>query len=58
MWTIVHRRKDGSYIHDDARAIGEAIADIKCRDESTKELSRMIHLHKFLGRNIRNEFMV
>ncbi|MED6173345.1 hypothetical protein PIB30_058459 [Stylosanthes scabra] len=40
MWTIVHRRKDGSYIHDDARAIGEAIADIESRDESTNELSQ------------------
>ncbi|MED6182437.1 hypothetical protein PIB30_028430 [Stylosanthes scabra] len=40
MWTMVHRRNDGSYIHDKARAIGEAIADIESQDESTKELSQ------------------
>ncbi|MED6161934.1 hypothetical protein PIB30_065544 [Stylosanthes scabra] len=40
MWTITHKIKDGSYIHDDAQAIGEAINDIENRDESTKELSQ------------------
>ncbi|MED6198699.1 hypothetical protein PIB30_069043 [Stylosanthes scabra] len=50
MWTIVHRRKDGSYIHDDARAIGEAIADIESRDESTKELSQNDSLAQVLGK--------
>ncbi|MED6195018.1 hypothetical protein PIB30_034157 [Stylosanthes scabra] len=39
-WTMVHKRKDGSYIHDDARAIGEAIVEVESRDESTKELSQ------------------
>ncbi|MED6183127.1 hypothetical protein PIB30_035156 [Stylosanthes scabra] len=38
MLTMVHRRNDGSYIYDDARATGEAIIDIKSRDKSAKEL--------------------
>ncbi|MED6167368.1 hypothetical protein PIB30_002343 [Stylosanthes scabra] len=50
MWTMVHRRKDGSYIHDDARAIGKAIANIESRDESTKELSQNDSLAQVLGK--------
>ncbi|MED6160293.1 hypothetical protein PIB30_050202 [Stylosanthes scabra] len=48
MWTIVHRRKDGSY--DDARSIGEAIADIESQDESTNELSQNDSLAQVLGK--------
>ncbi|MED6209723.1 hypothetical protein PIB30_057499 [Stylosanthes scabra] len=40
MWTVVHNRSDGSYIHDDAQAISEAIAEIESRDASTKDLSQ------------------
>ncbi|MED6118943.1 hypothetical protein PIB30_007448 [Stylosanthes scabra] len=50
MWTMVHRRNDGSYIHDDARSIGEVIADIESRDESTKELSPNDSLAQVLGK--------
>ncbi|MED6184233.1 hypothetical protein PIB30_045478 [Stylosanthes scabra] len=37
MWTMVHKKSDGSYIHDDAQA--EVIAEIKSRDASTMEIS-------------------
>ncbi|MED6128960.1 hypothetical protein PIB30_103112 [Stylosanthes scabra] len=50
MWTMVHKRNDGFYIHDDARAIGKAIADIESRDESTNELSPNDSLAQVLGK--------
>ncbi|MED6182617.1 hypothetical protein PIB30_030235 [Stylosanthes scabra] len=50
IWTMVHRRKDGSYVHDDARAVGEAIAELESRDESTKELSQNDSLAQVLGK--------
>ncbi|MED6207435.1 hypothetical protein PIB30_035825 [Stylosanthes scabra] len=50
MWTMVHRRKDGSYIQDDARAISEAIAEIESRDESTNKLSQNDSLAQVFGK--------
>ncbi|MED6120177.1 hypothetical protein PIB30_018576 [Stylosanthes scabra] len=50
MWTMVHRRKDGSYIHDDARAICEEIDEIESRDESINKLSQNDSLAQVLGK--------
>ncbi|MED6160618.1 hypothetical protein PIB30_053106 [Stylosanthes scabra] len=50
MWTMVHKRSDDSFIHDDAQAIGEAIAEIESRDASTKELSQNDSLAQVLGK--------
>ncbi|MED6179426.1 hypothetical protein PIB30_000538 [Stylosanthes scabra] len=49
MWTMVHKRSDGSFIHDDAQAI-EAIAEIESSGASTKELSQNDSLEQVLGK--------
>ncbi|MED6187342.1 hypothetical protein PIB30_075489 [Stylosanthes scabra] len=50
MWTMVHKRRDGSYINQDAQAVGEAIVEIESRDPSTKELSQNDSLVQVLGK--------
>ncbi|MED6169472.1 hypothetical protein PIB30_021604 [Stylosanthes scabra] len=37
---MVHKKKDGSYIHEDAWTIAEAIQEIKGCDRSSKKLSQ------------------
>ncbi|RYR39695.1 hypothetical protein Ahy_A09g045277 isoform D [Arachis hypogaea] len=49
MWTIVHKRKDGSYIHNEAQVIGEKITSIE-RDDASKELSQNDSLFQALGK--------
>ncbi|MED6181499.1 hypothetical protein PIB30_019753 [Stylosanthes scabra] len=50
MWTMVHKRRDGSYINEDAQVVGESIAEIESRDASTKELSQNDSLAQVLGK--------
>ncbi|MED6163982.1 hypothetical protein PIB30_085197, partial [Stylosanthes scabra] len=40
IWTMTHKKRDGSYIHEDARTVAEAIQVIERCDQSTKELSQ------------------
>ncbi|RYR77908.1 hypothetical protein Ahy_A01g002609 [Arachis hypogaea] len=40
LWIKVHKKKDGSYINDEARAIGERIEEIEQQDESSRMLSQ------------------
>ncbi|MED6209242.1 hypothetical protein PIB30_052818 [Stylosanthes scabra] len=57
MWTMVHRRKDGSYIHDDARALSsyggqieeyqKEIVELKAAEEKKKRQT-MENLLRFL----------
>ncbi|XP_052107592.1 uncharacterized protein LOC110274237 [Arachis duranensis] len=39
VWILKHKRSDGSYIHEEARKIGEKIYEIEQLDESTRILS-------------------
>ncbi|XP_057732458.1 uncharacterized protein LOC130947772 isoform X1 [Arachis stenosperma] len=50
MWTIVHKRKDGSYIHNEAQVIGEKITSIERDDASSKALSQNDSLFQALGK--------
>nr|XP_025625205.1 uncharacterized protein LOC112717365 [Arachis hypogaea] len=40
LWIKVHKKKDGSYMNDEARAIGERIEEIEQQDESARMLSQ------------------
>ncbi|RYQ97086.1 hypothetical protein Ahy_B08g093076 [Arachis hypogaea] len=40
LWIAVHKKKDGSYMNDEARAIGERIEEIEQQDESSRVLSQ------------------
>ncbi|XP_020958613.1 uncharacterized protein LOC107644376 [Arachis ipaensis] len=45
-----HKKKDGTYINEDARVVGEAIEHIEGQDASNKELSQNDSLAQVLGK--------
>ncbi|MED6160164.1 hypothetical protein PIB30_048776 [Stylosanthes scabra] len=50
IWTMTHKKSDGSYIYEDARTIVEAIQVIESCNQSTKELSQNDSLVQVLGK--------
>ncbi|RYR75651.1 hypothetical protein Ahy_A01g000226 isoform A [Arachis hypogaea] len=50
VWILKHKRSDGSYIHEEARRIGEKISEIEQLDESTRILSENDSLAQTLGK--------
>ncbi|RYR13356.1 hypothetical protein Ahy_B04g070395 isoform C [Arachis hypogaea] len=50
LYLLTHKRTNGSYIHDAARAIGERIEAIEQRDESFRPLSQNDSLAQALGK--------
>ncbi|MED6122212.1 hypothetical protein PIB30_117303 [Stylosanthes scabra] len=50
MWTLVHKRRDGSYINNEAQVIGEKIANVERDDASSKGLSQNDSLFQVLGK--------
>ncbi|RYR33841.1 hypothetical protein Ahy_A10g048489 [Arachis hypogaea] len=50
LWITVHKKKDGSYINDEARAIGEKIKEIEKQDESSRMLSQNDSIAQVFGK--------
>ncbi|XP_025650896.1 uncharacterized protein [Arachis hypogaea] len=50
LFVLTHKRPNGSYLHDAARAIGEKIAEIEQHDESSRLLSQNDSLAQALGK--------
>ncbi|RYR77621.1 hypothetical protein Ahy_A01g002153 [Arachis hypogaea] len=50
LWIKVHKRRDGSYINDEAREIGERLLEIEQEDESSRVLSQNGSLAQVFGR--------
>ncbi|RYR42894.1 hypothetical protein Ahy_A08g039327 [Arachis hypogaea] len=50
LWIKVHKRRDGSYINDEAREIGERLLEIEQEDESSRVLSQNDSLAQVFGR--------
>ncbi|RYR02367.1 hypothetical protein Ahy_B06g081162 [Arachis hypogaea] len=50
IFILKHKRSDGSYIHEEARKIGEKIHEIEHLDESTRLLSQNDSLTQALGK--------
>ncbi|QHO25078.1 uncharacterized protein DS421_12g378000 [Arachis hypogaea] len=50
IWTMSHKKQDGTYINEDARLVGEAIEHIESQDASSKELSQNDSLAQVLGK--------
>ncbi|KAL4277029.1 uncharacterized protein [Arachis hypogaea] len=50
VWILKHKRSDGSYIHEEARRIGEKISEIEQLDKSTRILSENDSLAQALGK--------
>ncbi|KAL4300353.1 hypothetical protein AHAS_Ahas17G0192400 [Arachis hypogaea] len=50
VWILKHKRSDGSYIHEEARRIGEKISELEQLDESTRILSENDSLAQALGK--------
>ncbi|RYR28573.1 hypothetical protein Ahy_B01g052719 [Arachis hypogaea] len=50
LFIITHKKKNGSYIHLDARVVSEAIANVERQDESSKHLSQNDSLAQVLGK--------
>ncbi|XP_015950074.1 uncharacterized protein LOC107474945 [Arachis duranensis] len=50
IWTMTHKKQDGTYINEDARLVGEAIEHIESQDVSSKELSQNDSLSQVLGK--------
>ncbi|RYR59697.1 hypothetical protein Ahy_A05g025627 [Arachis hypogaea] len=50
LWIKVHKRRDGSYINDEAREIGERLLEIEQHDESSRVLSQNDSLAQVFGR--------
>ncbi|XP_015961673.1 uncharacterized protein LOC107485653 [Arachis duranensis] len=50
LWIKVHKRRDGSYINDEAREIGEKLLEIEQLDESSRVLSQNDSLAQVFGR--------
>ncbi|XP_057730649.1 uncharacterized protein LOC130945982 [Arachis stenosperma] len=53
-WTMSHKKKNGSYMNEDARLVGEAIEHIESQDPSSKEFS---YMYKCLERSTQEEFV-
>ncbi|XP_057730388.1 uncharacterized protein LOC130945697 [Arachis stenosperma] len=49
-WTMSHKKKNGSYMNEDARLVGEAIEHIENQDPSSKEFSHNDSLAQVLGK--------
>ncbi|XP_057758641.1 uncharacterized protein LOC130979256 [Arachis stenosperma] len=50
LFIMTHKKKDGSYIHPDARVVSEAIANIERQDGSSKHLSQNDSLAQIFGK--------
>nr|XP_025628552.1 uncharacterized protein LOC112721729 [Arachis hypogaea] len=50
LWVKVHKRRDGSYINDEAREIGERLLEIEQQDETSRVLSQNDSLAQVFGR--------
>ncbi|RYQ92921.1 hypothetical protein Ahy_B09g099161 [Arachis hypogaea] len=50
LWIKVHKRRDGSYINDEAREIGERLLEIEQQDESSRVLSQNDSIAQVFGR--------
>ncbi|RYR59438.1 hypothetical protein Ahy_A05g025319 [Arachis hypogaea] len=50
MFIMTHKKRDGSYMNDDARVVGEAIANIESQDGSSKEISLTDLLAQVFGK--------
>ncbi|XP_025685566.1 uncharacterized protein [Arachis hypogaea] len=50
VWTMSHKKKNGSYMNEDARVVGEAIEHIESQDPSSKESSQNDSLAQVLGK--------
>nr|XP_025637194.1 uncharacterized protein LOC112732660 [Arachis hypogaea] len=50
LFIITHKKKNGSYIHPDARVVSEAIANVDRQDESSKHISQNDSLVQVLGK--------
>ncbi|QHO13697.1 uncharacterized protein [Arachis hypogaea] len=50
LWIAVHKKKDGSYMNDEARAIGERIEEIEQQDESSRVLSQNDSIAQVFGK--------
>ncbi|XP_057747826.1 uncharacterized protein LOC130967021 [Arachis stenosperma] len=50
LWIKVHKRRDGSYINDEAREIGKKLLEIEQLDESSRVLSQNDSLAQVFGR--------
>ncbi|RYQ83353.1 hypothetical protein Ahy_B10g101993 [Arachis hypogaea] len=50
LFIMTHKKKDGSYIHPDARVVSEAIANVERQDGSSKHLSQNDSLAQVLGK--------
>nr|XP_025679024.1 uncharacterized protein LOC112778979 [Arachis hypogaea] len=48
--TMSHKKKNGSYMNEDARVVGEAIEHIESQDPSSKEFSQNDSLAQVLGK--------
>ncbi|XP_074577876.1 uncharacterized protein LOC141834431 [Curcuma longa] len=50
LWVMLHKKKDGSYIHDNAEVIGEKIINIEREDDSSKGFSKIDSLSQAIGK--------
>nr|XP_025675670.1 uncharacterized protein LOC112775960 [Arachis hypogaea] len=50
MFIMTHKKRDGSYMNDDARVVGEAIESIESQGETSKEISATDSLAQVLGK--------
>ncbi|RYR15585.1 hypothetical protein Ahy_B04g072420 [Arachis hypogaea] len=50
LWVKVHKRRDGSYINDEVREIGERLLEIEQQDETSRVLSQNDSLAQVFGR--------
>ncbi|RYQ95922.1 hypothetical protein Ahy_B08g091308 [Arachis hypogaea] len=50
LWIKVHKRRDDSYINDEAREIGERLLEIEQQDESSRVLSQNDSIAQIFGR--------
>ncbi|XP_057756265.1 uncharacterized protein LOC130975489 [Arachis stenosperma] len=50
LFIMTHKKRDGSYIHPDARVVSEAISNVERQDGSSKQLSQNDSLAQVLGK--------
>ncbi|RYR07288.1 hypothetical protein Ahy_B05g074609 [Arachis hypogaea] len=50
LFIMTHKKKDGSYIHPDARVVSDVIANVERQDGSSKYLSQNDSLAQVLGK--------
>nr|XP_025652079.1 uncharacterized protein LOC112748086 [Arachis hypogaea] len=49
-WTLSHKKKNGKYMNEEARLVGEAIELVESQDPSSKEFSQNDSLAQVLGK--------